>query len=57
LATIKLSYRYGHVNKEEEEHRDLGGAIDPKKLVACLASLYRFAYLRGARKRVNYGIC
>ena len=45
------------MDKEEEEHRDLGGAIDPKKLVACLASLYRFAYLRGARKRVNYGIC
>jgi hypothetical protein len=27
----KSGYIYGFVNKEEEEHRDLGGAIDPKK--------------------------
>jgi hypothetical protein len=29
------------VNKEEEKHEDLGGAIDPKKPMACLASLCR----------------
>ena len=45
------------MNKEEEEHEDLGGAIDPEKLVACSASLCRFACLRGAGKRVNYRIC
>ena len=45
------------MDKEEEEYRDLGGAIDPKKPVACSASLCRFACLRGAGKRVNYRIC
>jgi hypothetical protein len=45
------------MDKEEEEHKDLEGAIDPKKLIACSASLCRFAYLRKARKRVNYRIC
>ena len=49
-ATVKSSYGHGYVDKEEEEHGDLGGAIDPKKLVACSASLCRFACLRGARK-------
>jgi hypothetical protein len=29
------------VNKEEEKHEDLGGAIDPEKLMACSASLCR----------------
>jgi hypothetical protein len=29
------------VNKEEEKHEDLGGAIDLKKLMACSASLCR----------------
>jgi hypothetical protein len=50
LATAKSSYRYRFVNKEEEEHRDLGGAIDLGTLVACSASLCRFACLRGARE-------
>jgi hypothetical protein len=27
------------VNKEEEKHEDLGGAIDPEKPMACSASL------------------
>ena len=27
------------MDKEEEEHGDLGGAIDPKKPIACSASL------------------
>jgi hypothetical protein len=29
------------MDKEEEEHKDLEGAIDPKKLIACSASLCR----------------
>jgi hypothetical protein len=29
------------VNKEEEKHEDLGGAIDPEKPMACSASLCR----------------
>jgi hypothetical protein len=38
------------VNKEEEKHKDLGGAIDPKTPIACSASLCKFACLRGARE-------
>jgi hypothetical protein len=45
------------VDKKEEEHEDLRGAIDLEKLITCSASLCKFACLRGARKRVNYGIC
>jgi hypothetical protein len=45
------------VNKEEEEYKDLGGVINPKKPIACSASLCRFVCLRKARKRVNYKIC
>jgi len=50
LATAKSSYRYGFVNKEEEEHRDLRGAIDPETPIACSASLCKFACLRRARE-------
>jgi hypothetical protein len=46
----KSSYGYGFVDKKEEEHEDLGGAIDLEKPVTCSASLCRFACLRGARE-------
>jgi hypothetical protein len=35
------------VNKEEEKHEDLGGAIDPEKPMACSAS----------REGIYYRIC
>ena len=46
------------MDKKEEEHKDLRGAIDLKKLVAYLASLCIFSCLcKAGEKGINYRIC